>query len=469
MVPLFEGLPEWFFKELYLRANLLVLPPNHEILKYEADVNYLRIISRGYCKMISHLPMDDAYRRSNILGPGDLFPTLEFVHSVPSFIEVHTVTACELLRIPMKDIIIFMKIDNSFFEDYTKILNQHKLLNERTLMKMPLRMPELIPLRKKKSIEKSEYFTYTLLDQTEDLFSKMKTDFEENMNEKLGKFVKVMKFVMLKHTIHPESKGFIWFQGILIVLILLRISLSLMRFNLFAVLPKKYSIVDKIMDFLIDAVLYLNMYVSLHVQYFSKKGILVTHHYYTALNYLRNNFIPDVIATIPWQNLQFMRIFGDRNVQVTDLMITICFRMLIIYRVFGLLSYFQSESSKMLLISIRIVKVFIIIFILLAFFTNAFLIVTCPYDHDIGYCVCSSDSWISTTFDTKANNSALHLTLLSFFVVLTAVTGAATGAFDLLNANEIITYFIIMITGIIVRTYFVAIITSAGVSKSSST
>lgn len=204
------------------------------------------------------------------------------------------------------------------------------------------------------------------------------------------------------------------------------------------------------------------MYVRFHMQYYNKKGLLVTHHYFTAKHYIKTSFAADVIIIIPYKALQLTRIFGKNRMYLTEVCVSSFFKMLRLYHVFGLLSYFQEDSSKRLSTLINVTKIVIIILVTLLLFTNIYLFATCWFDDVKIMYKCPEGSWLTTTFDPFVQ-TAWETFIWALFVVITGFTTAVTGSFQLTKLEDIFWFLIMVICGIIIRTFFVALITSTGV------
>lgn len=188
----------------------------------------------------------------------------------------------------------------------------------------------------------------------------------------------------------------------------------------------------------------------------------MTHHYYTAKHYLKTSFATDLLIIIPYKALQLTKIFGNERMYITEMCTAVILKTFRLYHIFGLLSYFQVDSTKRLSTLINVVKFFIIIVVTLLISTNIYLLGTCSFDATLIIYKCPKDSWLSTTFDPEAE-SALKTFIFAFFIVTVGFTTAVTGSFRLTKLSDILYFLLMVISGIYVRTFFVALITSSGV------
>lgn len=93
-------------------------------------------------------------------------------------------------------------------------------------------------------------------------------------------------------------------------------------------------------------------YVRFHVSYYNKRGILVTHPKYTALNYLSRAFILDLLGAFPLGNMLslFVKInykdrYSVRNYYKQLSMLSLN-KLLQMYRVPDAFAYFQRDPMK---------------------------------------------------------------------------------------------------------------------------
>lgn len=457
-IPLFQGLSDVFFEKLYQRTSLFVIPPNYDVLRNEDHIYYLRVISRGYCKMYSHIPIDKAHGLTNILKPGDAFPVLEFLHDIPSFIRVVTLTAVELFYIKRRDVLNAMQFESIFHSDLLNVIAKHRVQKGKTLNKVQQRLPEFLP--EEKSLGGGKYFTYTISDEYVVKCQEEKKRKRKHSFENLGKMGRVLHYTMLPITIHPESKFYMCWEILVCLLIFARLIMESCKYNVLASCYHKkcyWAIMS------LDVLLYLDMYIRLHIGYYNKKGLLITHPYYTAVNYVYTNFPIDVLVMVPYYWLQMTKIFGKRHEFLTDVIITITIRTLQMYHIFRLLSYFKLDCSKALSIVLNVIKVFVLLTITILLFTNLFVLLTCTFDNHKFTYKCARDGWQISTF-VGYNESIYPVFLMSLYITISGFTTAMTGAFTLSKKSEIVVFCMLIIIGVIVRTYFVAIITSAGVS-----
>lgn len=464
-IRLFDGCSEVFFSKLFLRTRLFVVPPNFHLIKYNAETRYLRLLSRGYCELTSHIPIDFAYGRTTILKPGDAFSLLEFLDRIPSFISVKSITAVEVFYITFADVENALKFEKIIYNDIATAIRNHKEDHERILQKLPGRLPELYA--EEKSLGRGGFFTYTVSDETElSADAKRRIDAEKKIKESLGKSAGLFSLFMLPWTINPQSKFYLTWEAIICTVAIIRVTMNCTRYNLLA-FTKEYSYIMNPIDFVIDVFLYVDIYVRLHIQYYNKNGLLVTNHYYTSLQYLKSNFAVDVLILMPYHDAQMTRIFGKSRIFITDVIASMLFRNLQLYHVFGFLSYFQIESSKVLSATLSVIKGLILLFTVFAVYTNLFALITCDFDADTALYSCERRGWLSTTIDPHAT-SPCRVFFLAFYVVISGFTTAITGIFKIVHVNEMLMYVLILLTGVVARIYFVAAITSKGVRNPTS-
>lgn len=267
---------------------------------------------------------------------------------------------------------------------------------------------------------------------------------------------------MLPWTIYPKSPFYITWECMVCLLICKRLLFSGFRFNLLAHAYNDYYFTLRSFDSAEEVFFWVDIYIRMHLQYYNKDGILVTHSLYTARNYIQTNFPVDIMVALPFRWLDLTKIFGKRYAYLTEIGITILFRPVQLYHVLGALSYFQIDTTKSRTNFLRMMKSLIVLLVILVFFANVFALSTCIYLPDEMLYECGKESWFATTV-TKNDFTANTVFVQSLYVAVVSFTSGVTGAFYLQQNNAVILFMFLIVTGAIIRIHFIASITSSGV------
>lgn len=111
----------------------------------------------------------------------------------------------------------------------------------------------------------------------------------------MGKF-QVLGYLLMPLTIHPDGLFLRIWCGIRIVSIMV---VCICGPYYIAVAPYADNMLW--IFILTDICAYIDIYLLLHLAYYNKQGILITHPQMTASNYIRRSFALDVIAVFPIQ------------------------------------------------------------------------------------------------------------------------------------------------------------------------
>lgn len=223
---------EKFYAKIYKHTAIFSIPPNTDVLSNRAETKFLRIILRGYCKMYSNVPIDRAFKRTKILSPGDGFPLMEFLHHIPSFLKVVTITAVDLFYLKIEDFHHALQYEHDEMYRFRDALNLHMTEFDKVLTERPGRLPVL--LSEEKSYGRGEFFTYTVDDDTVDETEhtvKME-EIDKRHHEKVGKIGKILYYIMLRKTLHPQSKIYFTWEIIMCIITFIWIILTLTTYNL---------------------------------------------------------------------------------------------------------------------------------------------------------------------------------------------------------------------------------------------
>lgn len=226
-IPAFVGLSDKFYTKLYKHTVLYSVPPNMDLLNSGAEAKYLRIILRGYCKMYSYMPTDKAYKKTKIISCGDAFPILEFFHGISSFLKVVTITAVDIFYIESKHMWHAMQFEHDQLFILKDVLHLHITKYGNILLKKPGRLPELFV--DEKSYGRGNFFTYAIAgDVTEEGVNAAESEeIEKTCERNLGKFVKILRVIMLRRTIYPQSKVYFAWEILVCISTIIGIMINL--------------------------------------------------------------------------------------------------------------------------------------------------------------------------------------------------------------------------------------------------
>lgn len=182
----------------------------------------------------------------------------------------------------------------------------------------------------------------------------------------------------------------------------------------------------------------VDFYIRIHCQYYNDVGVIVTHPWYTAKNYITGAFILDLYANIP---INFVRVhamfYGPlrRSLPVTLLIVTRPFQ---IYRVYCGLEYVRNRSKEekgMLLAGIQYVTVTCVLFLVMAAILEHS---TCSYvmeGRNVYRYRCANDSWISVS---KFGSNVTHISVIALcnYKIVTLFTTYTLGTLSMKTSAE---------------------------------
>lgn len=211
----------------------------------------------------------------------------------------------------------------------------------------------------------------------------------------------------------------------------------------------------------LDLVFIPDFFIRLHCQYYNKVGLLITHPLFTARHYLTTNFPIDILYSIPFHLLGFSNILGHQNKPMLNVLIISMFRPIGLYRIFGLLSYFQIFTSWFLLQLVKLIKYFLVISVLVTLLAYLYFHLTCAYQGTV--LICEPSSWLmNSKFHTSIN--ATTVILFSYYLVILSITSATCGSFQLGSSLEATWWFILIYYGYVMKLFIISIMSCSGVS-----
>ncbi|GJQ83461.1 hypothetical protein Trydic_g8587 [Trypoxylus dichotomus] len=377
-VPLFADASDNLLRYIVTHSEIKLCPRGAILLKSENKSEILYVVMRGYCKMESNLPGDLERGSTAILQSGSTFPFLETFHNAFSFLQVTTITVAELLLIRTKIVMNAFQMYEADYGSFGQALQEHRRVYGSILFRKGARLT--LMRSAKKAIKKGDVFEYDMYDVDDIQCSEeaYKLPFI-----KLG-FWSGCRYLLMRKTIKPNSWFYTIWEIFRCVIALIYTLCALTMSTLVAHMLTRVAL--RILFSLLDLICFVDMYLRLHCQYYTDKGILVTHPLFTARHYLRTSFIIDAISFMPIENLQLDEYFGRRHrngVMICSMLFT---RLLLLHRPLSGLTYLEAKYKGKRCLAVHMVKYLVLIVTAIAFWQTIQMLLLCQIEDIKLYC-----------------------------------------------------------------------------------
>lgn len=335
---IFSPLPKRAINELAVKCKPIFCPTNNNFLTRGAVVEHMYIIEEGTLE--ESMSYKDWVR---YICSGVNFCLIEMFLEKRSHLTYKAVTDAIIISISKKD------IDDVFYK-WNKPLSHHL----KTTVNKFAQSTEVFRIFNETFKEKEEKVAKTKFKswKTFSKHKKNKSCIDYNRSLKKSYQLRICKYFMMRRTILPDGqfikKYEICFSVILIFSIIAHSSMLLIM-DL-----SHYSLFLYIFFFIFGLV---DMFLRFHMAYYNEQGILVTHPWCTAKNYITTSFLIELIALAPVDIILHSRstiLDEDRSLS-TDHYLKFIFsfnKLLYLYRYKGI--YYLSSGSIHLLDAYRI-------------------------------------------------------------------------------------------------------------------
>lgn len=471
-VPVFQDLDSDFLQIIAAGSRVLTLPPN-EYVTYIGELSReMYVITQGYCEI--------AGLSNKMLGPSDYFGDLEMLFGIPSKQNVLTVTHCQLLNINYTVFSQAISLFPEIMDDLTNVINDYDIINQLDLTEK---------IRQTRYTTRGDKLT-TESNKMLQVLSKIKGSFVNVWKEcrKTGEDysrpfryrqgLKVFKFLLLPITILPDGCCFrVWCTLRLISACFVGV------FDPFFQSTGHYSSwVPKIVNAL-TVFAYVDLYVMMLICYHNDMGILVKHPLYTAYNYIKHNFIVDLLACFPVNFL--LEEIGYKDYEHSGkLKLFLSFiklnKILQIYRIPAHIQYFQYDSV-MVHHLLQLLKIVLITAITLNVMTSFLVSATCSYiagghqttrigftdEHHSSqshtFMKCHNGSWFSMSAFKDIEDPVL-VYFAAYFWVLSSASALGMDDITAENGVELFICICFVVIGSSLFGYIIANIVSSNIS-----
>lgn len=300
MVTLFQKTDEYFMKLLSSKLITYLLMPG-DMIVYRGDVGReMYIIRRGLVEVLSQ----DRSKVVATLGPGSFFGEVGLIFGESRTADVRTKTYCEVAMLRNSDL-------DEVLETFPLVKQQFKATSQNEAILERIKTAVInAPSRGRKSLKRIELIEQTknrrsrsvfkwnnkigVLDEEQiDVDKQFKEEFEEPY-KKLHKVLYFLSHLLLRKTIDPCGTFIhVWTVISVVLSCLYYITIGLQ----FSFYRDDTSIL--IFNYCLDTFFLVDIYIKLHVGYFNKDGILITHPTKTASNYIKSSFLIDFAAFLP--------------------------------------------------------------------------------------------------------------------------------------------------------------------------
>ncbi|XP_022831179.1 uncharacterized protein LOC111359777 [Spodoptera litura] len=318
--PLFQVLNRDFLQTVASNTRKLILPDN-EVVQHAGDIGRdMYILKNGHCNLLNNLG-----RRQMTIGPGTHFGVVEMLFGLPKVYTVVTSTNCILLHVEYTSLV---QCWGTFPDISHPIITA---LADENVKKLAVAFEDAKPL-----IGRLDAKTNRIAQEIKESFVLLTTREQRihyvNTFNKLG-VLRHVRYIFMPGCITPHGLFLKFWCAVRFVVAV---------FYIFAV---PYDIASKQHKNSgaynwCDVILYIDIVIMAYVAYYNENSLLVTHPLLTVSRYLKNAFLLDIISIFPFEEV--FQIVNDN----TDMDIYRLNRMLLVSRVTGAFSYWESDIMR---------------------------------------------------------------------------------------------------------------------------
>ncbi|GJQ80337.1 hypothetical protein Trydic_g12214 [Trypoxylus dichotomus] len=442
--PLFQQLHFNVVRKLAISCRSVSLPPN-EYVCYAGEVSReMYIIESGYCEVIS----GSSEMVEKILGPMNGFCIIDTLLELAGIFNIRTITHVRLIKLRLSAI-------NEAMRQAPEMAQQLKMLSEETKNSFAARRLFTISssaIQQCDMEEKEESWVVFSVNIADTRY----TDFLNGWT----KFA-VLKYFMLRRTILPDGRfiliweivrGIFAFLSAMIFPVLYIYQHYVPNLNYYMLILDMFGVID--------------IYIRLHVCYYNKLGILVTHPRMTAKNYLFSSFIIDLVAICPIDYIMYA-VERKSTTAFNKLQTFVRFnRVLQIYRLPDAFSIFSKDWVERQAVYLHALKYLLLTSVIMNLFAATILNISVLISDSadgLKDITPISNSWIiqyQSSFSLNASEP-LNMYFMASYWVTTTTLQLSFGSINAEKNEEVLFVIIIIVTGYLWYTYVIVIISNS--------
>lgn len=314
----FRDFPDVVISKICSLVQYTLLPPN-EVVCYAGDMvmDVMYILTKGKCQFISKYNQRES-KGCEIINPMVCTCNTPIIHTCI------TKTYCLILSIN------YIKMLDIIEKHYMYMLNFQNLAID-TLEPLKLLIDEdASPFiyEQSRTVRKIISFV-TFGKSSQSTYNK----YEFHRIFRNLSACKLLRYVLMRRTVHPNGK-FIYYWEMSRCFFAFTSNIA----NGLVLVIISENVFVKIFLYFLDITAYIDFYVRLHYCYYNNSGLLISHPYLTAKQYLSHNFIVDLIGVFPWRVL-------IPNIKPWQILIANSIRLVQMYRYTGFIAYKEMNVS----------------------------------------------------------------------------------------------------------------------------
>ncbi|XP_071795542.1 uncharacterized protein [Asterias amurensis] len=475
-VPLFKDCDAAFLRMLALKTHGYLFTPG-DMIVYEGDMGReMYFIRRGTCEILSK----DMTRVTSTIGPGQYFGEVGLIFGDYRTATVRAASYCELLMLKRSDLdeVLhhFPLIANGLeatvaHREKDRKAKQLELEGQfkeaakdeehlKELRKASRRQRQLDDIRDTDDLQADnsvEATSHQPTDASVIVFDRHSEDYQEPFTE-LSFIGKVFSKLLMRRALLPSGTWFKRWEAIRVAVAII------MAFTV--TLQASFSHMDVVLwviNYLLDLICYIDMYLKFHTAFYNENNVLVTHPLSTAKHYFKTNFLIDLLACFPAELIGYavLRSFAPNDIHIYAVLRLN--RWLQMYRVPLAFNYLESSVENETG-NIRMLKFFFYLGLFFHSMACLWYMNACPplFNTDptglkeTNYHYCKNNSWTSV-----GDLQFYERPLASQYIVSlywASATGASVGYGDIhaKNVPEMVLALLSMIFGIVFFGYVIA-------------
>ncbi|KAK9746467.1 Cyclic nucleotide-binding domain [Popillia japonica] len=441
---IFHHLHVKIIKKLATSCQSVSLPPN-EYVCYAGEVSReMYIIEHGYCEVISA----SSEKVDKILGPMSGFCMIETLLELAGIFNIRTITHVTLLKLALTSIKEAMLLVPEVAEQLTTLSAETK--NSFAVRRLfTISSSEISQVSTEEKNDSWVVFPNSIVDPRY-------IDFHNGWT----KFA-LIKYFMLSRTIQPYGQFILIWE-------IVRAFFAYASAMIFPVLHIYQFYVSNLNYYvlILDGFGLIDMYIRMHVCYYNKLGILVTHPRQTAKNYVCSSFVIDLLALLPTDYI----ILAVERQNITAFNRLQCFvrfnRVLQVYRLPDAFSIFSRDPLKRRGVYVTAIKFVLLTSVVMNSFAAIIVNLSVEVnnlENGLKNVTPSNDSWIliykqSFTLDVY---EPINIYVMAYYWVTTTTLQLSYGSINAGRDQEVIFIIVVIVAGYLWYNYVIVIISNS--------
>lgn len=460
-VPLFKDCDSGFLRQLSLQTHAYLFMPG-DIVVYEGDMGReMYFIRRGTCEVMSK----DMKRVTSTIGPGQYFGEVGLIFGDYRTATVRAASYCEVLMLTRADL-------DEALKDFPLIAKQFKeaASNREHLLELKSasqRQDDLEEIQDTDDLEADtsvEATSHRKTDASVKVFNKYSDDYLEPFKH-YSPFTRLFLKLLMSRVFLPSGRYFQLWEGFRVALSILSIFTVTIQAGFLHMSPAFW-----IINYILDVIFYIDMYLKFHSAFFNENKVLVTHPLSTAKHYFKTNFLIDLVACFPTELIAYCIIRDIDGYALHTYAVVRLNRLIQFYRVPLAFNYLES-GVEISTGNIRKWKFFFYLVLFMHILACVWYFNACPplfkrvpdtnlsplglIETNSHYC--RNTSWTSGIESFDFYNDTI---VTQYFISLywAAATGASVGYGDIVakTQSEMVLALFAMILGIVFFGYIIA-------------